>query len=203
MIDKLLNLRSGLERKRDRIDAQIELIDQLIALDEEDNGDGGAHESQPPPERKKKVVKRRRTKVEVEPQNQGPARAGRLPPVLPPVSPRGSPIARSLPIAKGPAADIVPTKCGGGTVEVRDGSNMDKVVSAIRGRAPHWISHEGIAEAADAMGLNTPKTFRAIIHQVCAQLRKGTHNVPGLEYKTIGRRVEYRMPVIKRSKETD
>jgi hypothetical protein len=69
------------------------------------------------------------------------------------------------------------------------------VVSAIRGRAPHWLSHEGIAEATTALGFDPPKTYRAMVNQLGKQLRTGDYDVPGLEWRTVGRRVEYRIVV--------
>jgi len=174
--ERLAELRREHEEERDLIEEKIDLLDQYLALD--DTGVEGKRQpdtsERPTPPRKKKVVSRKKSE--------------RAPKITPPKPPAPKPS------AKRPEPDQKPLNCGAGKLEVVEDSNMDKVVSVIRDRAPHWMSHKGIAEGADAMGLRVPKTFAAIIHQECLKLRSGKYKVPGLEYKTVGRRVEYRMP---------
>jgi len=179
-------VRDQLARERDRLDAQLELLDRLLALvvdTEEPETNEGSEERglapTPPPTSTGAVV----------------PRFPRPPQSRPTATPRHASAKAKPPTAPPPEADTPPTPCGQGDKVIQDGTHLETVVTAIRGRAPHWLSHDGIVEATYALGIEPPKTFRAMVNQYGKQLRTGDYDVPGLEWRTVGRRVEYRIVV--------
>lgn len=183
--NQIIILRRALELERDLIDKRLALLDQYETLEEESHRAppkleipqmhiGGKIPKRKPKKPKGKVAKKMRPRG---PQTMPPPRQRASRPKSEPMKPKES----------------GPVKCGGGKVGVKPDSSMEKVVLAIRDRAPRWVSHDGIEEAARAIGLTVPKTFLTTIWKECRELRKGKHDVPGLEYKMVGRRVEYRV----------
>jgi len=90
-----------------------------------------------------------------------------------------------------------PVKCGKGKKAVKSGVNMDLVVKALTRRSPHWMRPGGIVLAIKTLKLCNPKDIPDGMNQIVsaemAKLRKGAYNVPGLEYRSIGKQYEYRI----------
>ena len=201
--DKITDLRLSLEQERDQLGERIQIINKQIDtlrryedLEIEKQSSGASppvdkKTSKPPPP-KKKVVKRKKLVPAAKILDRKLGKKPKPPAPKPVVSksPKKT-ITKSV-------SDQAPTQCGNGKEELRDDSNAQKIVSVLEDRAPHWMTHVGIMEGAVGMGLKIPKTFQAIIHQECAQLRKGRYKIPGLEWKATGRRMEYR--IVKKTK---
>lgn len=96
-------------------------------------------------------------------------------------------------------ADEEPVRCGQGAREPREGSNLELLVSALRGRAPHWLSTAGIVEAIDALGLrrkdDMPRHMATTLNGVLKDVRENKVKVPGCWYKKEGSRYLYRVTI--------
>jgi len=115
--------------------------------------------------------------------------------LLPPGSPRVSSVADP------PDEEFAgePISCSNGDKEIREGTNLELCVDALRGRCGHWLTADGISEAIVALGLKPKDALPAgIVPILCdclKTLRGDDYQVPFLWYRSNGRRFEYRITV--------
>jgi len=188
MTDKIKEIREQLYKERDLIDERLELLDQYEAVGEA-NPLIEAFRAEHP---QKKVGKGKKPKKKVV------KRTARTPRLKPDPKDRRKPKGAKKPRATTPLKPVKetgPVMCGMGDKEIKEGSSTEMIVKAIGDRSPRWVSHDGIVEAAEAMGLNPPKSFLTITWDKCRKLRKAKYRVPGLEYRMRGRRIEYRIAI--------